>query len=251
MRLAAICVVIFGLLIAPRAVQAKVYMMEISGYSDGSPMSGRRYLLVPEEGQHSANPFELAEYGRSVDRILAAHGMVPVSNARDADLLITMAYGISSPNVQTYQNPVTTTHIAPVQATTTVQAIAPNMAIATTNNNGGGQTITSGGDSYNVTTYRRFMRLVAVDVATLRETHTVREHWRLEAKSEGSSNDLREIFPILAFGARPYVGTDTGKALPIKVKEKDKDLQAFLASPSPAALSASTPAPAAPAPAVK
>jgi hypothetical protein len=165
-----------------------------------------------------------------------------------------MAYGISSPSVQTYQNPVTTMHIAPVQATTTVQAIAPNMAIATTKNNGGGQTITSGGDSYNVTTYRRFMRLVAVDVATLRETHTVREHWRLEAKSEGSSNDLREIFPILAFGARPYVGTDTGKALPVKVKEKDKDLQAFLALPSPAALSASTPAPAAaptPAPAVK
>lgn len=251
MRLAA-ALIVTSLLIAPGAALAKAYVVEISGYSDGSPLSGRRYLLVPEEGQHSVSPFELAEYGRSVDRMLVAHGMVPVSNARDADLLITMGYGISNPNVQTYQNPVITTHIAPAQTTTTVQAIAPNMAIANTNNYGGGQTITSGGDSYDVTTYHRFLRLVAVDVASLRTTHTVREHWRLEAKSEGSSNDLREIFPVLAFGAEPYVGSDTGKALPVKIKEKNKDFLAFLASPAPVPLPPSTPAPATePGPAVK
>ena len=242
MRFAAAFIVV-SLLSAPAAVRAKAYIMEISGYSDGSPLAGLRYLLVPGEGQRQANPFELTEYGRSVDRILVARGMVPVSNARDADILITMGYGISAPNVHTYQNPVTTTQIPPVQTTTTVQAIAPNVAIANTNNNGGGQTITSGGDSYEVTTFHRFMHLVAVDVAILRATHTVRERWRLDVKSEGSGDDLREIFPALTFGARPYVGTDTGKALTVKIKDKDKNFLAFLASPAPLPLPPSTPAP--------
>lgn len=221
--------------LAPAAAHAAHFQLQVSGYADGTPLAGTRYFLVPEQAQANASQFELAEYYRSIDRLLATRNMVRVSSPADADVVVSLAYGIA-PETETLTDPVV--HI-PGQATTTSQAVAPGVVVTTTTTSGG--TITGGG-TFPYTIFHRFLRLVAVDGATLRTTNQVRERWRIEATSAGSSNDLRLLIPAMAYSLIPYVGTDTGTARDIKVKRKDKAYLAFLSAPITPPLPPSAPA---------
>ena len=79
------------------AAVAGTYRVMVSGFSDGAPVSGLKYLLAPEEqlaGQ--GRGLEMDEFGRHVERALSTKGMVRVFSAPEADLLITLGYGIGA-----------------------------------------------------------------------------------------------------------------------------------------------------------
>lgn len=243
--LAAVC----ACSLASAAVASDTYIVTVSGFSDGAPVGGLKYMLAPEEqlaGQQRG--LEMDEFGRHVERALSARGMVRVFSAPEADLLVTLGYGIGGKTQDE-------TRSIPIMGQTgTVVATGVNPVtgklMPVTKPVQGVVGYTSSSES--VTYFARWMRLVAVDVATLRTQHVVREHWRLDVHSEGSSDDLRAIFPVMAFAASNYAGADTGKALVVKVKDKYPEYRDFLARPvsvPSAAPAAPLVAPAVPAPA--
>jgi hypothetical protein len=71
------------------------------------------------------------------------------------------------------------------------------------------------------------LKLTAISSPHLKAGGAIKEIWKLDVRSSGTLGDLRAVLPAMAFAARNYVGTNTGKAIEIKVKEK-KDFKSFL-----------------------
>jgi hypothetical protein len=221
------------------AAPAATYYVSVSGFSDGAPVGGRKYLLAPEpQLLAQGRGLEMDEFGRHVERALSAKGMVRVFSGTDADLLITLGYGMGT---QTHDE---VSRSAIMGQTGTVQrpGVDPATAKPITVTQPVQGVVGYSSATVSVTEHDRWMRLVAVDASTLRAQHVVREHWRLETHSVGSDEDMRAVFPVMAFAAADYVGADTGKAVLVKVKDKRQDYLDFRAR------SVSTPPPPAAAP---
>jgi hypothetical protein len=71
------------------------------------------------------------------------------------------------------------------------------------------------------TIYDRWLRLHVVEAKPYRETGQQRSVWVGEARSAGSSSDLREVINSLLIAAFEQLGRNTGKALPAAIKEND------------------------------
>jgi len=46
--------------------------------------------------------------------------------------------------------------------------------------------------------------------------------WRTVVTSRGTSNDLREVFPVLVAASQPYISTNTGKQVKVILNENDR-----------------------------
>lgn len=49
--------------------------------------------------------------------------------------------------------------------------------------------------------------------------------WETDIKSTGSSDDLREVFPVLVAAATPYIGENTGKSVRITLSDNSKEVK--------------------------
>jgi hypothetical protein len=212
----------------PMAVQARAFRVGVSGYSDGQPVIGTKYAIMPQEDQRQATAFEFPEYARHVERALATKNMVRVADAANADVLVYLGYGVTDPIKHSESTP--NGRFIPVPNGSMTMKMAPDGKLvsvpATTN-----QWVGSDSTTTEWTTFDRWLTLSAVDAAELRQNGRARERWHLEVKSSGDSNDLRLVMPYMTYSASKYVGTDTGHALPVKVKEKDKAYLQYMAAP--------------------
>jgi hypothetical protein len=221
-------------LLWPAQLQAGRIDSYVSGYSDGQPIAGLRYVLLPEENQRQGSSFEFPEYARHVERALATTKLVRVADAGSADLIIYVGYGISDPVKHAETTP--DAKFIPVSNGSMTTKMTPDGKLVSVPDTTYRWVGTGSSSTTEWTTFDRWLRLSAIDAAEQRQSGKGREHWRLEVKSEGVSNDLRYVMPFMAYSASKYVGVDTGHALRVKVKEKDKNyLQynaALLAGPA-------------------
>ena len=208
------------------------FYSDVSAYTDGSATMGIRYALVPEQNQKVSNSFEMAEFAGHVERILLAKGMVHVSDPKSADVIVFIGYGIGDPKKEVASYSLPMFGQTGVSSSSNYGKVSSNGSISATTTNTPSYGITGwNAVTSSYTTYDRWMRLAAVDLASYQDSKGLRERWRVEVKSSGSSGDLRLIFPVMAYSAAQYVGVNTGKAVPVKVKEKSKEYRAFLATP--------------------
>jgi len=198
----------------------KPIVSNVSAYSDGAPVVSQRYFIEPEKGQVQANSFEFSEYAGHVERALSTKGMIRVPDENDADVFVLVGYGISQPNISSgiYSTP----HY--VQA-----GISNPSATGQVTRYG----VVTGYDvnTYDITTYDRYLRIAALDAAAARANLPIKERWHVDVKSEGTYDDLRQIVPAMAYSASAYIGVDTGKAVAVRVKSKSKDYISFLQRP--------------------
>ena len=66
------------------------------------------------------------------------------------------------------------------------------------------------------------MWLDAVDLDEYRKAEKEVQLWKTTVTSNGSSGDLRQVFPILVAASKPYIGSNTGKKLKVMLSEGDK-----------------------------
>jgi hypothetical protein len=189
-------------------------------------------VIVPEQNQKVSNNFELAEFSGHIERVLSTKGMVRVNDSKLADVVVFVGYGIGDPKNEIASYSIPTFGQTGVSSSSTYGHVSPNGSISATTTNTPSFGITGWNSvTSRYTTYDRWMRIAAVDLTSFDDPKGVRERWRVEVKSSGSSGDLRLIFPVMAYSASQFVGTNTGKAVPVKVKEKAKEYGAFLALP--------------------
>jgi hypothetical protein len=79
--------------------------------------------------------------------------------------------------------------------------------------------------SGSYTHFPRHLNLNAIDLIEYRDTQKEKEVWSTMIYSEGSSSDLRRVFPIMVAAAIPYLGENTGKRVLVEMQENSSELK--------------------------
>lgn len=170
---------------------------------------------------------EAAGYVRTA---LSGKGLYEAPNAENADLVVSLDYGVGPP--QSRREVVS----EPVYVTLPGQMRTERVQVGTDRNgNPVYQTVTvqdpprtefAGYREYfvTVTVYEKFLRLNATENKPAAEGRPPSEIWTVDITSEGESRDIRKALPILAAASIDYVGKDSLGQKTIRIKDTDKDV---------------------------
>ena len=189
----------------------RTYRVQVNGYTEAvgsAPFApGASFFVV--ENPEAPNLLLEKEVKAKLDKLLEKHGysLVPYEQARYC-LLFT--YGLGPPQ--------------------TVSTVVPSVSIGLGYGSGycdpfaGYGFFWPGWAPYYTETqaiYDRWLRLTAVEGKEYRATGKSRPLWVGEARSSGTSSDLREVLNPLLLAAFEQFGKNTGKALPTVINQKD------------------------------
>lgn len=189
----------------------RTYNVHVNGYTEefaAAPFSpGATFFVM--ENQKADNPLLEKEVKAKLEQLLRRHGylLVPYEQAQ---YLLQFAYGLGSPE--------------------TVSVAVPDWSIGVGFGTGyWGPGVGYGfyypgwGPYYTETQaiYNRWLRLTVVEGQQYRPTGKATPVWVGEARSGGTSSDLREVLNPLLVAAFEQFGRNTRKAVPTRVKEND------------------------------
>jgi hypothetical protein len=180
------------------AEAAPPIFVTVSSYADSASAVPASYKLVPDDST-PPDSLEFREYAAQIDRMLQARGWTKAADTAAAQVAILVSYGIGEPKEHHYS------YSLPIY----------------------------GQDSWvpihgQYTTYHRWLKLRAMQLNGA-DNQKATESWRIDATSDGSRSDLRQVFTYLLFAASPYVGQNSGKAIDVKIKWEGKPILGFQA----------------------
>jgi hypothetical protein len=189
---------------------ARTYQVQVNGYTDSAaPLLAPGASLFAIENQKAQNPLLEKEIKGKIDNLLVKHGyfLAPYDKAQ---FYLLFTYGLGTPQ--------------------TVSVSSPSLGIGLgfgTGYWGPGAAFGSywsGYGPFNTRTkalYGCWLRLTVVEGKYYRETGKSRTVWVGEARSTGTSSDLREVLNPLLIAAFEQFGKNTGKALSTRIKQND------------------------------
>jgi hypothetical protein len=174
------------------------------------------------------------EAEKFVKTALSGRGLYEAPRAEQADLVINIDYGISSPKVskELHTEPIYRT--IPGRVYTTVVQVGVdkngNPIYATQTYRDPPSTEYIGDREYTVTVvnYEKYLRLSARENKVAGDGAPPAEIWTVDVSSEGESRDLRKHLPVLAAATIDYVGKDTRGQKTIKLKDEKDSAIAFV-----------------------
>ena len=182
---------------------ARMYQVQVNGYTD-SPMPlapGASFFVI--EGQKAQNPRLEQEIKDKIENLLVKHGYL-LTPYDKAQFYLSYTYGLETSGTVTLAGP-----------------IGPGRGWEEF---GYSAYLPARGGPYafdTVTLYDAWLRLTVVEGKYYRETGKSRTVWVGEARSKGTSSDLREVLGPLLIAAFEQFGKNTGKALPSWIKQND------------------------------
>ena len=192
---------------------ARTYQVQVNGYTEAAaPLlaPGASFLVI--EDQKAQNPLLEKEVKAKIDKLLEKHNFF-LKPYDQAQYFMLFTYGMGAPQA--------------------VSVTGPTWGIGVGFGTGwGGPGVGYGvswpgyGPYYAETRplYDRWLRLTVVEAQPYRDTGASRPVWVGEARSTGSSSDLREVLNYLLVAAFEHFGKNTGKALPAAIKQNDPRL---------------------------
>ncbi len=207
---------------------AATYKMLVNGYTDPSVAlisPGASFFVI--ENKEAPNPLLEKEIKAKIVKLLEGQGY-QIMPYEKAEYYLLFAYGIG-----------------PGQNVTVVMPdyypsewiYPPGMGFGVGAGFGGGSYFIGGpffsfgGPSYALTQYDRWLRLSVVDGKYYRDHQgQFRTVWVGEARSTGTSPDLRTVVNYLLTGLFQQFGKNTGKALPVELEAQDVRVQALTGS---------------------
>ena len=185
----------------------------------------QQYVLMPGEKGTEASDLQFLEFAAYVEKVLAEKGYLKAQSIDQANIAIFLSYGIGDP--QTHQFSYST----PVYGQTGVSSATTYGTVSSFGGMGTYSGTTTYTPSYGVTgytsqvgsftTYARFLLMASFDVAASAKEGKSIQLWKTEVVSNGSSNDLRLVFPYMVAAMRPYLATNTGKKVRVTISEND------------------------------
>ena len=171
---------------------------------------------------------QFQEYAAYLTRALNKQGFAEAKDGNN-ELTIFLRYGISDPSERTASVPI----IGQTGGgTSTFNANTTSNIYSSSGNSYSGNSYTSGtvykaptygvvgSNTYSYSVYSRFVEIDAVDYEVYKETKKLKSVWKTTIKSNGSSGDLRRVFPVLIAAAVPHLGTNTGQAVKVTMSEQ-------------------------------
>ncbi len=185
------------------------YAVQVNGYLDpgapAAPAPGAALAVV--ENKEARNPLLEKEIAAKINRLLTARGyrLVPYEQA---DYYLFFLYGIGPPEA----------------AAATGPPVSVGLGIGVGTWHGGGGFIGLGTPypyypyAYPAEpVYGRWLTLKVVEAKPYRQSGQARAVWVGEARSAGTSSDLREVINALLLAAFQQFGKNTGKAVEVEV----------------------------------
>lgn len=168
-----------------------------------------KYILFP--GNIGTTPEDLIfrEFSEYINFILSQNGFEICKQIEEADFIIGLSYGISGPHskITTQPIPIFETELVNIPGYITPVPMTKLKQIAP---------ITS-----TQKEYFRYLFLVAYDAKEYINNQKLLPIWQIFASSWGYLDDLRTVFPALAYAVAPYIGKDTKGKIQIIVNENE------------------------------
>jgi hypothetical protein len=196
---------------------ARTYRVQVNGYTEEAAVApfavGVSFFVV--ENQEAANPLLEKEVKVKLDKLLEKHGYF-LAPYEQAEYCLLFTYGMGAPQ--------------------TVAVAEPSWGIGVGFGTGywgpgagyGFYWPGCGPYPYYVETqafYDRWLRLTVVEGKQYRATgKKAQALWVGEARSSGTSSDLREVLNPLLLAAFEQFGKNTRKAVPTTIKQNDSRL---------------------------
>lgn len=205
------------------------YSVKVDAYGNENFLDRKNYLLIPSDSTISINSFEFQEYSEYLKRILKTKGYYFVEDASIANVVIFVNYGISDP--MSYEK----LGSKPVYGKTGVSSTTTTGNVNVYSNSATYTQTTQNNPSYGVTGYRsysktkteylRFLHLTAFDFDYFNEYDEPKTIWQTKVTSQGSSGDLRKVFPVLVGASADYFGKNSGEKVEIRLYDSDRRIK--------------------------
>jgi hypothetical protein len=197
-------------------------MVSVDGLSSPAAAGAKTYYLAPAENFVSTSDLQFVEFSGQIERALASRGLtrVGLDAASSPDMFVFLDYGIGKPRkrIGTYSIP----HWGQtgVQSSYTTGTVSPSGYYSATTTYTPSYGIT--GYSTGVYEYSTYTRHIMLDAIFADGSARATPAFRTSIVSEGTSGDLRQMFPIMLLAARDHLAANTGSALVVEVKFDDK-----------------------------
>lgn len=195
--------------------------LDIDAISSPEACAKQCYVIESDDNQD----LQHREFVSYTERALASCGFVKAASFNDADIQITLSYGISDPQVEHYTYSVPIYGQTGVSSTTTCgESYRRGDRVFYAEKTTAEPTYGVIGSETKIGTkinYLRFIHLSGVD----RINHN--PLWSIKVESIGESGDMREMFPILLGASKKYIGKNTGKQIRIVVDPTKVQIPAF------------------------
>jgi hypothetical protein len=202
---------------------------KIDAYSSGENLSAKKVaLLVCNDETVPKSDLKNLEFEGYIKRILEAKGYTFTSEHDKAEVVVFYEYGISDPREYTSQRTVPVwgqTGIA--YSTTTQKTNIYGKTVYETRHTPSRGIVGSNVVTNTEIKYLRWANINAFDADFYRQTGEDKMLWVIEVTSEGSSDDLRYIFPYMMAASGGYVGQSSGIKRTEGIKDRDPRLLAL------------------------
>lgn len=206
-------------------VSPSQFYISVDSIASKSGESGKSYLVLPGNEGEKERDLQFLEFSGYLAKALNAKGYTSAASPEDADLAVFLSYGIGDPRTHHYSYSFPTWGRTGVSSTTSLVATKT----------GEGKTVysayTSYRPNYGITgyetytgsrvTFSRFIVITAYDYKEFKRTGERVEVWKTTVISNGASDDLRRIFPVMITASESYLGTDTGHKVYVSFNEND------------------------------
>jgi hypothetical protein len=196
--------------------------VSVSALAAADAASQTKFFILPANPGVQVTDLQFQEYAMEVARALVARGYEPAKTPDEATVLVMMAWSISAPQSHTQ-----TRMVGSMQQQQVVDGVSPPAAPglpAQVRSHTEFQPVQTP-TVETVTSYVRQVSLKGFDQAAYRQDKRVKELWQMTLTSEGSSNDLRAVFPALVAAGQPYLGKGTPKSVTIDLGENSNEVK--------------------------
>ena len=203
----------------------KQFQSDVDSFARPDVKGKLQYVLMPGEKGTEPSDLQFLEFSAYVEKVLAEKGYLKAQSVDQANIAIFLSYDIGDPRTHQFS------YSTPVYGQTGVSSATTHGTVSSFGGMGSYSGTTTYTPSYGVTgyrsevgsftTYERFLLLASFDIAASAKEGKSIQLWKTEVVSNGSSNDLRFVFPYMVASMRPYLATNTGKKVRITIAEDD------------------------------
>lgn len=204
----------------PAERRGQIVELTVDSINNNETMINKNLIILPANKDVILEDLQFQEYASYLKREMVSKGYNIVENMENADIVVFLGYGISEPkeNIVSYS--------LPVYGKTGVSS-ATTYKMKYTNFNITNYTPEYGivGEKNHIrrySTYTRYIYIVAYDNKLSKSAENIRQLWKTEIISNGTSDDLRWVYPIMLAAAKQYISENTEHKISLKIRENDE-----------------------------
>jgi hypothetical protein len=205
------------------------YVVQVDSYGEDSILTIKNCFLYVADSTINTSDLQFVELYGYVSKSLSSKGYQIVDSIESANIVILFNYGISDANTQDYMRSIPIWGQTGISSKTTTGNVYVNpYSNSVSYNQNTSTTPTYGVVGYrqvqeSVTTYRRYLNLVAYDYEYFKKSNKEKRIWQTVITSNGSSGDLRKVFPYMLAASKKYIGHSSGQKIELKINQDDQE----------------------------